>query len=111
VHFLHALFGTWLIALLYPLVRPLRQAWFELLCVAATSFAALPLLNACTTQRHLGRSLAAGDWVFAGFDLGALTTGVVFATAAWRVRRLHGAPSPAGRDAAAGPQPLRSGAR
>ncbi len=35
----------------------------------AALFAALPILNALTTQTHLGITLAQGNWVYAGFDL------------------------------------------
>ncbi|WP_028208087.1 hypothetical protein [Paraburkholderia nodosa] len=38
--------------------------WF-----ASALLALLPVLNALTTQRPLWRSLANGDWVYAGFDL------------------------------------------
>lgn len=97
----HAMFSAWLLALLYPLLRPLQRAWFELLCIAALLFAALPVLNALTTGRHLGHSLPDADWVFAGFDLTALGTGVAFAFAAWRYSRPRAARLPAKRRVAA----------
>lgn len=52
--------------------------------VLAAEHAGQPLLNALTTQRHLGHSLAAGDWVMAGMDLGALGLACAFALAARR---------------------------
>jgi len=62
-------FVVWLATLLYALARPARRAWIELLWLAAALLALLPVLNALTTQRPFWRSVADGDWVFAGFDL------------------------------------------
>ncbi|MDZ7864980.1 PepSY-associated TM helix domain-containing protein [Acidovorax sp.] len=86
----HAMFITWGLLLLYPALRTPLHAWVESLWLAAAAFALLPLLNAFTTERHLGASLPAGDWVLAGFDLTLLALGACFAVAAHRVRRrLH----------------------
>jgi hypothetical protein len=62
-------FVAWAATLLYALVRPAKRAWVELLWLAAALLALLPVLNALTTNRPLWRSIATGDWVFAGFDL------------------------------------------
>lgn len=83
----HALFIAWATLLAYPALRPARRAWMEQLGLAAGAFALLPLLNALTSQRHLGLTLPAGDWVLAGFDLTALALGALFAVAALRVHR------------------------
>jgi len=86
----HAMFITWGLLLLYPAFRAPLRAWVDSLWLAAAAFALLPLLNALTTERHLGVSLPAGDWVLAGFDLTLLALGACFAVAAHRVRRrLH----------------------
>jgi len=45
------------------------------------------LLNAATSDRHLGHSLAQGDWVMAGFDLAALACGLLFAWLAVKALR------------------------
>jgi len=83
----HALFIAWGLLLLYPALRPPPRAWRETLWLAAAAFALLPLLNLLTTDRHLGVTLPAGDWVLAGFDLTMLALGACFAVAAHRVRR------------------------
>nr|WP_232464703.1 PepSY-associated TM helix domain-containing protein [Bordetella genomosp. 8] len=62
-------FAVWAATLLYALARPARRAWLELLWLAAALLAALPVVNALTTQRPLWHSIATGDWVYAGFDL------------------------------------------
>ena len=83
----HSLFAVWLGSLFYALARPLARAWVELLWGACLAFAAVPLLNFLTTDRHLGRSLAMGDWVFAGFDLTQLALAAMFAVMARKVQR------------------------
>ena len=60
----------------------MEELWF-----AAALFGLLPLLNTLTTERHLLNSIATRDWVFAGFDLTMLATGIVFAYAAIKLRR------------------------
>jgi hypothetical protein len=72
---------------IYPLIRAPRRARVEMLWLCATAYAMLPVLNALTTQRHLGRSLPQGDWVMAGFDLTALACGAIAAACALQVRR------------------------
>lgn len=99
----HIMFLTWLIMLVHALLRPAGRAWAEQFAVAALAFGLLPVLNFITTDRHLGQSLAAGDWVFAGFDLTVLAIGLLSGWAAWRVsRRLQPAytKTPAGGHAA-----------
>ncbi len=93
---LHALFAVWLATLFYALGRPLARGWIELLWATSLAFGFLPVLNALTTDRHLGRSLPDGDWVIAGFDLTMLALGALFAVMAVKVRRRLVAPSAAG---------------
>ncbi len=97
----HSLFALWLGTFFYALGRPLRRAWIELLWASCFAFAAVPVLNALTTERGLPASLAQGDWVFAGFDLTMLGLAAAFACMARKVqRRLRSvAPAPA-------PQPV-----
>ena len=78
----HVLFLTWLATLVAAGLRPPRRAWIEQLGLAAIAYAALPLLNAVTTDQHLGRSIPAGAWAVAGFDLTVLAAGLGFAAAA-----------------------------
>ena len=97
----HVLFIAWGLLLLYPALRPPPRAWRETLWLAAAAFALLPLLNLLTTDRHLGVTLPAGDWVLAGFDLTMLALGGCFAVAARRVRRKQLAAAPVRAPAAA----------
>lgn len=45
--------------------HPAGKAWTELLIASALAFLLLPLLNAATTDRHLGNTLSAGEWASA----------------------------------------------
>jgi uncharacterized iron-regulated membrane protein len=100
----HALFIAWGLALLHAGVRLHRAkpllVWREQLWLACAAFALLPVLNLLTTDRHLGVTLPAGDWVLAGFDLTMLGLGGLFAFAALRVgwrMRADALPKPARR--------------
>lgn len=79
---MHTLFIIWGVMLVYPAIRSVRRAWIEELSIAAGLFALLPLLNALTTNRHLGVSIPAGDWAIAGFDLTAFAMGTALALTA-----------------------------
>jgi hypothetical protein len=74
-----AMLFTWLGLAIWSMIRPVHRAWRETLWAAAALYAGLPLLNALTTERHLGRSLAKGDLPMAMVDVSFLTVGVVFA--------------------------------
>lgn len=100
---LHALFAAWAVTLAYAALRPLNRAWRDGFAAAGSLLVLVPLLNAATTERHLGVSVPAGDWVFAGFDLTACGFGAAFLWAAWRLRHCSAA-------AAAAPQPLADAA-
>jgi len=91
---IHAFFAVWALALLHALVRPARRAWVEQLWLAAAVLALTPVLNALTTDRPLWRSLAEGDWVFAGMDLALWAFAAVHAALALRTLR-HRARAPA----------------
>lgn len=83
----HVMFIAWGATFLYATLRPLDRAWVDLCWLAAAACALLPLLNALTTHRHLGVTIPAGDWVFAGFDLLAFAAGLFFACVAQLIRR------------------------
>lgn len=83
----HAMFIAWVLTLIYPSFRPVLRAWIEELWLASLAFLLLPLLNVLTTDRHLGVTLPAGDWVLACFDLTMLGLGIFFAVAARKVQR------------------------
>ena len=81
------LFAAWGWLALYAIARPERRAWVELLALAALAFGLLPLLNALTTDRHLGVTLPAGDGGLAGVDLTMLALAAMFAAMALRLQR------------------------
>lgn len=83
----HCLFMLWGLSLLHACCRPARRAWLEQFGLAALLTGLLPLLNALTTDRHLGVSLAQGDWSMAGVDLTALGFSTLFLLALSKVRR------------------------
>ena len=85
----HVMFLTWLVMLIHAASRPTYRVWTEQLLLGAFAFGALPLLNAISTDRHLGHSLANADWVFAGFDLTVLAFGLLLGWAAWLNLRKH----------------------
>ena len=80
-------FLVWAATLLYAVVRPAKRAWIELLWLATALLALLPVLNAFTTERPLWRSVAAGDWVFAGLDLMCWALAALHAMLALRAAR------------------------
>lgn len=83
-------FSAWGLALLWGLwcavVRPHRGGWSVLMAAGALVWMALPVLNALTTQAHLGITLPAGEWMWAGMDLSFLATGAIMGWLAWRLR-------------------------
>ncbi|WP_295949361.1 PepSY domain-containing protein [uncultured Xanthomonas sp.] len=80
-------FLAWAAALVAAQVWPKRAMWAWQLYAGAALFGLLPLLNAVTTDAHLGVSLLAGDWALAGFDLVCLFLGIALALAARRMQR------------------------
>ncbi|SHL46092.1 PepSY-associated TM helix domain-containing protein [Phytopseudomonas punonensis] len=84
---MHCLFLTWGWLFLYASLRPLKKAWLEMAWMAVAAFGLIPLINALTTDRHLGVTLAEGDWVLAGFDLSMLGLAALFAYGAMKIRR------------------------
>ncbi|MNF56757.1 hypothetical protein D3C84_382580 [compost metagenome] len=83
----NSFFIAWGLSVLHAALRQGRAAWVEQLALAALLFAGLPLLNALTTTRHLGVSIAQGDWAMAGFDLTCLGSGLFLSWATWRMWR------------------------
>ena len=79
-----AMFIAWAVMLAHAFIRPASRGWAEQLWVAAGAFSLLPVLNALTTDKHLGVTLPAGAWELAGFDLTVLAFGIAFAVVAWR---------------------------
>lgn len=84
----NALFLVWGQALLYAWFRnDTRKTWVELSWFAALAYGLVPLINLLTTDRHLGVTLQAGDWVLAGFDLVMFGLAAGFVLIAVQVRR------------------------
>lgn len=79
-------FIAWAIALSCAHVCPSRRMWQWMLAFGGFLFMALPVLNALTTEVHLGVTLLHGPLVFAGFDVMVLLLGSGLAYAAWRLR-------------------------
>jgi hypothetical protein len=102
----HVMFIVWGLTFVAAIVRGPARAWGQLSWVAAGACGALPLLNALTTDRHLGVTLPARDWVLAGFDLSALCVSVLFAVLARLLdRRQHAAAAQPVRGARRAAQP------
>ncbi|CAB3877069.1 PepSY-associated TM helix domain-containing protein [Achromobacter sp. CF-sbj1-Ac2-l] len=87
-----AFFAAWGLSLAYAFLFPKRK-WVDLLRLAAISLALVPVVNALTTSRHLGVSLAAGDWVMAGFDLTCLAGALLLGWIARKAARARKAPA------------------
>ncbi|UCV01379.1 PepSY domain-containing protein [Acidovorax radicis] len=83
-------FSAWGLALLWGLwcavVRPQRGGWSVPMAAGALVWTTLPVLNALTTQAHLGVTLPTGEWMWAGMDLSFLATGALMGWLAWRLR-------------------------
>jgi uncharacterized iron-regulated membrane protein len=84
---MHCLFLAWGWMFLYASVRPLKRAWMECAWITVAGYGLIPLLNALTTNRHLGVSLVQGDWVMAGFDLSMFGLAAIFTYGALKIRR------------------------
>lgn len=98
---IHCLFATWGWVLLYAALRPERRAWVEVLWLACAAFGLIPLLNALTTDKHLGATLPAGDWGLAGFDLTMCGLAAMFGATAfklWCKWQSAGKPMPSARE-------------
>ncbi|MGE8321355.1 MAG: PepSY-associated TM helix domain-containing protein [Comamonas sp.] len=98
---LHCFFAAWGLALAAAALLPDRRGWTLLLALAGAVFAALPVLNALTTNAHLGITLPAGDWAWAGMDLSFLAAATLLGALAWRLRPGRALPQPQARPAAA----------
>ena len=84
---IHVFFIVWGLTLLWAMARPAKRAWIDLLWAATAALALLPLVNALTTDRPLWRSVAQGDWVFAGLELTLLALAALHAYLAVRTAR------------------------
>ncbi|MCY6410799.1 PepSY-associated TM helix domain-containing protein [Acinetobacter sp. VNH17] len=85
-------FYTWLATLIYAIVRQHRQAWLELLALAAAMYLITPILNIATGGRALWSSIYHGQWMVASFDLICLILGMLFAYGYYKLKRYQGLP-------------------
>lgn len=85
---IRSFFITWLVVLIYAMLRPHRQAWLELLVVASVAFALLPLINPLTGGQGLWNTLPNGQWVIASFDLAMWLLALIFILS-WRKVKNH----------------------
>ncbi|MGK6322109.1 PepSY-associated TM helix domain-containing protein [Sphingomonas sp. DT-51] len=81
------MFYAWGAAALVQLARPAKRAWRELFALGALLFAAIPLVNAATTERGFVASLRAGDGLFVGFDVAMIAIAALLALASWMAGR------------------------
>lgn len=100
-----AFFAAWGAVFVWSAVRPSARAWTETLAATAVAFALVPIVSALVTDRSLVASLAARDWVFAGFEMTMLLIAAGFGGAASKARRRATRPT-----AAAGRRPRASSA-
>lgn len=81
----HAFFIAWGGSLLLACLLSPRRGWLALLAASTAAFAAIPVVDALTTDRWLVPSLLHGDWVFAGFDLTTIALAGALGFATWKV--------------------------
>ncbi|MEM7294387.1 MAG: PepSY-associated TM helix domain-containing protein, partial [Pseudomonadota bacterium] len=74
---IHCMFITWGLMFAHAILRPLGKAWREQCAITGVLLLSLPVVNALTTDVHLGVTIASGDWVRAGFDLTAIASGLI----------------------------------
>ncbi|MEM8936162.1 MAG: PepSY-associated TM helix domain-containing protein [Pseudomonadota bacterium] len=90
----NVMFLTWLALIVHGLARKPQSAWLEQLSAAAAVFAFIPMLNALTTDKHLGSTLPLpgrpGDPDLAVIDLWFLVIGAGFAYVATIAARKSG---------------------
>lgn len=87
---INSLFIAWLFTFIYAVCRPFMKAWREILTLAALAWLLLPVLNFFTTDRHLGMTIAYGDWVLVNVEIGFILIGLILAWTAWKVqKRIH----------------------
>lgn len=83
----HVFFLAWAAMFVHATLRTPKSAWIEQFLLAALLLALLPVLTAMTTLHPLWRTLAAGDWAFAGTDLTLLALAALHTLLAWRTWR------------------------
>lgn len=87
------MFWVWFGLAALSLLRPVHRAWPETLGIAALVFAAIPVVNALTTDRGFIHSLVAADTLFLAFDTVMMMMAALLGFAAWRAGRPRTVPS------------------
>ncbi|MCU4304971.1 PepSY domain-containing protein [Acinetobacter ursingii] len=83
-------FWIWLFTLIYAALRPARQAWLELLTLAALMYLCIPVLNALTGGRALWSSIYHEQWMVASFDLVCLFLAILFIFSFFKLKKHKG---------------------
>jgi len=81
------MFWVWFGLAAASLLRPARRAWIEMLAIAAIACAAVPIVNALTTDRGFLHSIAVGDGLFVAVDLVMLIAAALLGCASWFAAR------------------------
>lgn len=103
----HCLFLAWGAACVVALVLKPRHGWVALLGATGGLLALLPVYNLFGTQRGLPATLAQGDGILAGIDIGLLIFGLSFMAVARRVAG-HKPAAPRRRRSVTSPAPALS---
>jgi len=85
-----AMFFTWVLVLLFTIVMSSRKVWVILFYLSAFLYTLLPIFNFFFTERHLGITLAHGDWTLVWMDLMLVFTGFVFWFTGYKVQKKLG---------------------
>ncbi|WP_151980228.1 PepSY-associated TM helix domain-containing protein [Acinetobacter guerrae] len=83
-------FWIWLFTLIYAALRPARQAWLELLTLAALMYLCIPVLNGLTDGRALWSSIYHEQWMVASFDLVCLFLAILFIFSFFKLKKHKG---------------------
>lgn len=89
---MHCLVIAFAVCGCFCLLRTADKVWQNMLWLALSVYALLPLINILTTGHSLVASAQQGDWLMLGFDLSMLFFAASFGVAALVVRRYSIAP-------------------
>ncbi|HBT33962.1 MAG TPA: hypothetical protein DEB15_14630, partial [Pusillimonas sp.] len=95
-------FIAWAACLLHACFRSHQQAWVEQLTLTAVLYFLLPVFGLVYFDTNLIESIATGNWLIAGFDLGLWATAIMLGCAVWFVRTRHAKSKPVGKQAQPG---------
>lgn len=88
---MHCLFINWAALIVFGALRPKPSTWTYQFYIAAAAYGLLPVVNALTTERHLGQTMRldadTGDLALMMIDLSFLAFGLVFSWLAIRMQR------------------------